>query len=79
VSARDLKSLALIVVGALLMLAGGALTLPGVGAWSIGPLGHSILTDLRGYPGGVFGYVEFIALCAPGILLIAIGVAARGR
>jgi hypothetical protein len=79
VSPRELKALALIVVGALLMLAGGALTLPGFGAWSIRLQAHSILTDIRGYPGGVFAYIEFIAACAPGVVLIAIGIAARGR
>jgi hypothetical protein len=79
VSPRDLKALALIVLGALLMLAGGALTLPGFGAWSIRLQAHSILTDLRGYPGGVFAYLAFIAAVAPGVVLIAIGVAARGR
>ena len=53
-SSRELKAYALIVLGALLALAGAALTLPGFGALSIESHEHSIVTDIRGYPGGVF-------------------------
>jgi hypothetical protein len=79
---RNATAYALIVIGALLLLAGGALALPMVGPLSIVPDWASPLLDWRsglyGLPGGLLAYIEFGVACIPGIMVLSIGLGLRG-
>jgi hypothetical protein len=79
---RTVKAYLLIVTGALLLLAGGALTFPMVGPLSVAPEWASPWFDkVRGprpLPGGYFLFIEFVVACMPGALLLALGLGLRG-
>jgi len=79
---RNVTAYALIVIGALLLLAGGALALPMVGPLSIVPEWASPLFDWRSglyrLPGGLLAYIEFGVACIPGIMVLSIGLGLRG-
>ncbi len=79
---RNVTAYALIVIGALLLLAGGALALPMVGPLSIVPDWASPLFDrntgLYHLPGGYLALIEFVVACIPGILVLSIGLGLRG-
>jgi len=78
---RNVTAYALIVIGALLLLAGGALALPMVGPLSIVPDWASPLFDrVRGLyhlPGGDLAFVEFVVACIPGVIVLSIGLGLR--
>ena len=78
---RNATAYTLIVIGALLLLAGGALALPMVGPLSIVPDWASPFFDrVSGnyrLPGGLFAFIEFVVACIPGIMVLSIGLGLR--
>jgi hypothetical protein len=79
---RNVTAYALIVIGALLLLAGVALALPMVGPLSIVPDWASPLFDYRTglyhLPGGLLALIEFVVACIPGIIVMSLGFGVRG-
>jgi hypothetical protein len=79
---RNVTAYALIVIGASLLLAGGALALPMVGPLSIVPDWASPLFDrvtgLYRWPGGLLALIEFVVACWPGIIVMSFGIGLRG-